>query len=288
MRASGRMAVDTETTSVQPMLAELVGVSMSCKENTGYYIPLAHLGDSMEDFFAEKPEMIPMGAALAALRPVLEDPKIAKIGHNIKYDYIVLFQAGIRLQGITMDTMLASYLTDPSRLRHNLAEVSLKLLRRRMLPLSDLIGKGSKAITFDKVPVEAACEYACEDADVTWRLSEIFQASLKERELESLFNEVELPLLEVLARMEIAGVALDTDVFDELRQELEQRLKALEQEIFEIAGEPFQINSPKQLQKILFDDLGLTPTKKTKTGYSTDVGVLEELALEHPLPEKIL
>lgn len=288
MRASGSMAVDTETTSVQPMLAELVGVSMSCKENTGYYIPLAHLGDSIEDFFAEKPEMIPMETALDALRPLLEDPEIAKIGHNIKYDYIVLFQAGIRLQGIIMDTMLASYLTDPSRMRHNLGEVSLKHLRRRMLPISDLIGKGSKAITFDKVPVEAACEYACEDADVTWRLSEIFQASLKERELEFLFNEVELPLLEVLARMEMAGVALDTDVFKELKQELEQRLKALEQKIFELAGESFQINSPKQLQKILFDDLGLTPIKKTKTGYSTDVGVLEELALEHPLPEKIL
>ncbi len=288
MRASGIMAVDTETTSVQPMLAELVGVSMSCKENTGYYIPLAHLGDSIEDFFAEKPQMIPMEAALDALRPVLEDPKIRKIGHNIKYDYIVLFQAGIRLQGIAMDTMLASYLTDPSRLRHNLAEVSLKHLRRRMLPISDLIGKGSKAITFDKVPVEAACGYACEDADVTWRLSEIFQTSLKERELESLFNEVEIPLIEVLARMEMAGVALDTEVFEGLKSEIEQRLDTLEHEIFELAGEPFQINSPKQLQKILFDDLGLTPTKKTKTGYSTDVGVLEELAREHPLPEKIL
>ncbi len=288
MRASGCMAVDTETTSVQPMLAELVGVSMSCKENTGYYIPLAHLGDTIEDFFAEKPEMIPMDTALDALRPVLEDPKIAKIGHNIKYDYVVFAKAGIQLRGITMDTMIASYLTDASRLRHNLAEVSLKHLRRRMLPISDLIGKGSKAITFDKVPVEAACEYACEDADVTWRLSEIFQASLKERELDPLFNEVEIPLIEVLARMEMAGVALDTEVFEGLRIEIAQRLGTLEHEIHELAGEPFQINSPKQLQKVLFDDLGLTPIKKTKTGYSTDVGVLEELAQEHPLPEKVL
>ena len=288
MRASGCMAVDTETTSVQPMLAELVGVSMSCKENTAYYIPLAHLGDTIEDFFAEKPEMIPMDTALDALRPVLEDPKIAKIGHNIKYDYVVFAKAGIQLRGITMDTMIASYLTDASRLRHNLAEVSLKHLRRRMLPISDLIGKGSKAITFDKVPVEAACEYACEDADVTWRLSEIFQASLKERELDPLFNEVEIPLIEVLARMEMAGVALDTEVFEGLRIEIAQRLGTLEHEIHELAGEPFQINSPKQLQKILFDDLGLTPIKKTKTGYSTDVGVLEELAQEHPLPKKVL
>jgi len=288
MRASGCMAVDTETTSVQPMLAELVGVSMSCKENTGYYIPLAHLGDTIEDFFAEKPEMIPMDTALDALRPVLEDPKIAKIGHNIKYDYVVFAKAGIQLRGITMDTMIASYLTDASRLRHNLAEVSLKHLRRRMLPISDLIGKGSKAITFDKVPVEAACEYACEDADVTWRLSEIFQASLKERELDPLFNEVEIPLIEVLARMEMAGVALDTEVFEGLRIEIAQRLGTLEHEIHELAGEPFQINSPKQLQKVLFDDLGLTPIKKTKTGYSTDVGVLEELAQEHPLPKKVL
>ena len=287
MRASGIFAVDTETTSIEPMRADLVGVSLSCKAHTGYYIPLAHALETLFDM-GDSPKSVPMDRALELLRPLLEDPDIKKIGHNIKYDYIVLLQAGIMTRGIAVDTMLASYLTDPSRLRHNLAEVSLKHLRRKMIPISDLLGKGSKAITFDKVPVEAACEYASEDADITWRLSEIFQSSLKERELESLFSEVEIPLIEVLARMEIAGISIDTEVFGELKQEIEQRLETLEQDIFELAGEPFQINSPKQLQKVLFEDLGLTPTKKTKTGFSTDVSVLEELAREHPLPEKVL
>lgn len=287
MRKSGALAVDTETTSQDPMQADLVGISLSCAEQTGYYVPVGHTDDSLlsED---QSGRQLDKEEALELLRPLLENSKISKIGHNIKYDFIVFAQSGVELQGIQMDTMVASYLTDQSRLRHNLNELSLKHLKRKTIPISDLIGKGSKAITFDQVPLDAACEYACEDADLTWRLSKIFQASLQERELESLFNEVEIPLIGVLARMEMAGVALDEDVFDDLRKEIEQRLAQLKDEIEELAGGPFQINSPKQLQKVLFEDLGLTPVKKTKTGFSTDVGVLEELAGEHPLPEKLL
>lgn len=289
MRDAGAMAVDTETTSTDPMRAELVGISMSCRPNTGYYVPVGHKPEAMAvPGTKPPPEPLTKAKALNLLKPLLEDPAIAKIGHNIKYDMVVLERAGVRLAGVAMDTMVASYLTDPSRMRHNLDEVSLHYLNRKLIPISDLIGKGSKAETFDTVPVDSACTYACEDADVTWRLAEVFRPLLRERGLEALFNEVEIPLIGVLARMELAGVAIDVAVFEELQREVEKRLRALEYDIHETAGEPFQINSPKQLQEVLFGKLGLKPVRKTKTGFSTDVDVLEELAREHPLPEKIL
>jgi len=287
LRAAGQFAVDTETTSIDPMRATLVGISMSCRPETGYYVPVGHHPDALVRG-NEPVKPLPRKRALDLLRPLLEDPKIGKIGHNIKYDLVVLHRAGIGLQGLAMDTMVASYLTDPSRLRHNLGEVSLQYLKRKMIPIAEVIGKGSKAITFDKVPVDRACEYSCEDADVTWRLNGVFRTLLHERALESLFHDVELPLIPVLARMEMAGIAIDPKVFQKLAGSLTARLSALEKEIFEEAGESFQINSPKQLQVILFDKLGLAPKRKTKTGFSTDVEVLEELAQEHPLPQKIL
>jgi DNA polymerase-1 len=294
MRAAGEFAVDTETTSTDPMRATLVGVSMSCHPQVAYYVPVGHdpeafaiRGDEQQ-LFAEHVEPVPRKKALDMLRPLLEDASIGKVGHNIKYDLIVLSRAGIELRGIAMDTMVASYLTDPSRLRHNLSEVSLQYLKRRMIPIADLIGKGSKAVTFNRVPVDRACEYSCEDADVTWRLNGVFQTLLEERALEALFRDVERPLISVLARMEMAGIAIDSAVFARLQRDLTARLGALESAIFEEAGEPFQINSPKQLQGILFKKLRLVPKRRTKTGYSTDVEVLEELAQEHTLPQKIL
>lgn len=289
MRRNGAMAVDTETTSTDAMRAELVGVSMSCRANTGYYVPIGHTPEAMAVLGVNLPDKaLSRNDALAMLKPLLEDPSIRKVGHNIKYDLLVLDRAGIRLAGIDLDTMIACYLTDPSRLRHNLNEISLHYLSRKLIPISDLIGKGAKAVTFDSVPVDRACVYAGEDADVTWRLAEVFRPLLRERGLMTLYEEVELPLIGVLARMEQAGVAIDNRVFEELQAEVEKRLRVLEKDIHETAGEPFQINSPKQLQEILFGKLGLKPVRKTKTGYSTDVDVLEELSREHPLPEKIL
>lgn len=295
MRAAKSFAVDTETTSTQPMRAELVGISCCCDTEEAYYIPIAHTPESLQ--VMEDPddlttihqlEPLPREQALARLRPLFADEGIGKVGHNIKYDMIVLERAGVPLRGIAMDTMLASYLTDPSQLRHNLDEVSLQHLRRKLIPISDVIGKGSKSVTFDQVPIQRACTYAAEDADATWRLSGIFWERLKDFELESLFSDVELPLVHVLARMEQAGIAVDLKVFDSLRGEIESRLGELTAEIVALAGEPFKINSPKQLQGILFDKLGLKPVRKTKTGFSTDERVLEVLAQEHPLPEKIL
>ncbi len=289
MRQSGTFAIDTETTSTDPMRAELVGVSLSCAAGKGYYIPVGHTDEAMASVTKpQKGAPLDRSTALDLLRPLVEDPEITKVGHNIKYDLIVLGRAGLSLTGIGLDTMVASYLTDAGRMRHNLEEVSLHYLKRKMIPISDLIGKGSKAVTFDTVPVESASEYACEDADITWRLSEVFQPLLRERGLTDLFDKVEGPLIQVLARMEQAGVGVNLRIFDDLQKEVEGRLKTLEADIHETAGEPFQINSPKQLQEILFGKLGLKPIRKTKTGYSTDMEVLEVLAHEHPLPEKVL
>ena len=294
MRQAGCFAVDTETTSLDVMQASLVGVSLCCQAAKAYYIPVAHdrsalyIQPNPDELFSESITPLPKETVLTLLRPLLEDPSIGKIGHNIKYDYCIFARAGILLGGIVMDTMVASYLTDPSRLRHNLTEVSLHYLNHNMIPIADLIGKGAKSITFDFVPVDRACEYACEDADMAWRLNGVFTPLLRERNLEALCNEIEVPLIGVLARMEMTGIAIDETVFKNLEVEIGGRLAALEEEIYQAAGETFLINSPKQLQSILFDKLKLRPKRKTKTGYSTDVEVLEELALEHPLPEKML
>lgn len=295
MRAAGEFAVDTETTSTEPMRAELVGISCCCDSEEAYYIPIAHSAESLQvwgdpDDLTTVTQLEPVRAdrALALLRPLFEDASVKKMGHNIKYDLIVLENAGVPLRGISLDTMISSYLTDPSQLRHNLDEVSLQHLRRKLIPIADVIGKGSKAVTFNQVPIHKACEYAAEDADATWHLAGIFRDRLKDLQLESLFTDVELPLVHVLARMEQAGIVVDLSVFDTLRAEIETRLGELTAEIHELAGEPFKINSPKQLQVILFEKLGLSTVRKTKTGFSTDERVLEQLAHEHPLPEKIL
>jgi DNA polymerase-1 len=295
MRAAGAFAIDTETTSTDPMRAKLVGISISREARHGFYIPVGHLPEAchfMTDpddlTTAVEYQQLPMDEVLARLKPLLEDETLGKIGHNIKYDLVVFARHGLQMRGIVMDTMVGSYLTDPSRLRHNLDEVSLQYLRRSLTPISGLIGKGAKAVTFDHVPLDRATGYACEDADAAWQLSDIFSRQMLERELRPLFEEIELPLISVLAKMEMAGIALDLSVFDALRTEMEKRLAELEQEIFDCAGRPFKINSPKQLQEVLFDELKLKPIRKTQTGYSTDVDVLEVLAGQHPLPEKVL
>lgn len=290
IREAGECAVDTETDSPDPMRARLVGISLSAAAGEACYIPIAHGEASLEaagETENDGPPLTPE-RAIELLRPILEDPGIGKIGHNIKFDLIVFARAGIALAGIAMDTMVASYLTDPSRLRHNLSEVSLQYLRRKLTPITDLIGKGAKAITFDQVPLDRACAYACEDAEAAFQLTRVFREQLRARSLDRLYEDIEQPLIPVLARMEQAGIAIDLDVFAGLNAELAERLEKLARGIFELAGEAFNINSPKQLQTVLFDKLGLKPLRKTKTGYSTDVDVLEALAREHPLPEKIL
>ncbi len=291
MKAAGRIAVDTETTDVNPMLARLVGVSLCCRSGHAWYVPVGHAPPDLEDLMGaagDEPAHMDGSDLLQLLKPLLEDSKISKVGHNIKYDMIVLKRAGVNLQGVVMDTMVASYLTDPSRLRHNLDDLSQHYFNYQKIPISDLIGTGSKSITFDRVPVEKAAEYACEDADMTYRLADTLKPLLEKDGLDSLFTTIELPLIHVLMAMEVKGIAIDIKQFTILQSEISGSLKKLESQIYELAGESFNINSPKQLQGILFEKKGLKPVRKTKNGYSTDVDVLETLATEHPLPQAIL
>ncbi|MFA7692241.1 MAG: DNA polymerase I [Candidatus Hydrogenedentales bacterium] len=284
-------ALDTETTHVHPMLADLVGISLSMEAGTAFYIPVNHGNGDLESLMTDTddPEVsVTLQDVLDLLKPLFENPAIGKIGHNIKYDMIVLKRSGIDLQGVTMDTMLASYLTEPSRLRHNLDELSLHHLNHKAIPISDLLGKGAQARTFDQIPLNQAVEYACEDADLSLRLEHVFRPRLSELGLNGLLNEIEIPLIYVLAGMEMQGISIDVNLFNRLHRELVENLSTLESKIHDLAGEAFNINSPKQLQHILYEKIGLTPLRKNKSGYSTDVDSLEALASEHPLPEAVL
>lgn len=278
IRRAKRFAVDTETTSEQPVRAELVGVSLCCEKGKAAYIPVGHsYGDQLE-----KSEV------LDALRPVLGDPDIEKIGQNIKYDLIVFRNEGVDIHGIACDTMLASYLLDPSRRGHSLDDLSRIFLDHAMIPIKDLIGSGKSQRLFSDVDIPLAAEYSAEDADVTYQVAEILCPRIEREGLGALFRDVELPLVPILADMEIAGVKVDTAYLRKLSKEFGIMIAATEAEIYELAGEEFNINSPKQLGEVLFTKLGLKPVKKTKSGPSTSLDVLEQLAMEHNLPRKIL
>ncbi|MFQ5443383.1 MAG: DNA polymerase I [Nitrospinales bacterium] len=280
LKAAGEFAIDLETTSLHPMEASIVGLSFAFKENEAYYLPVAHR-------YLGAPEQLEKEKVLSLLKPLLEDPKIKKVGQNIKYDLIVLHNEGIHLAGISFDTMLASYILNPSKRNHNMDDLAMEYLQHKTISYKDVAGSGAKQIGFEQVEVERATDYAAEDADITWLLTLKLRALLVEEDL-ALFNEMELPLLEVLAEMEINGVYLDREHLRKLSKQIEGDLKKLEKEIYSLAEEEFNINSPKQLSVILFEKLKLPAIKKTKTGYSTDVSVLEELASDHALPEKIL
>jgi len=268
-------AFDFETTSEDPMLAEPVGVSFSWKIGEAHYCP-------MNKYLGRK-------EVLKALKGVFEDDKIKKIGQNIKYEYVVLANHGIELKGIVFDTMVASYLLNPSKLNHNLEDISLEYLNHKLTtPIEELLGKGKHAITMDKVDVDKVCQYCCEDSDVTLRLKKILEKELSSKGLDSLFYDVEIPLIEVLAIMETNGVAIDKDYLGDLSKEMEGKLDRLTKHIYKIAGEEFNINSPKQLSKILFEKLKLPVVKKTKTGISTNEEVLLKLAPAHELPQSLL
>lgn len=266
---------DTETTSEDPNRAALVGISFSWKVGKAYYVP----------FNASfKPESL-----LKAFKPVFEDPKVGKIGQNVKYDYIVLARAGIRVRNLAFDTMVASYLLNPSKLNHNLEDISFEYLNHKMsTPIEDLIGKGKHAVTMDKVDVAKVSAYSCEDSDVTLRLKKVLAVEIEKKGLAELLYKVEMPLVAVLASMEMAGVSIDTEYLAELSGEMERKLAKLAAKIYGLAGEEFNINSPKQLAPILFEKLRLPIVKRTKTGLSTDEEVLRKLAPLHELPKALL
>lgn len=278
IRAKKRFAVDLETTSLFPVQAELVGISLCTAPGEACYIPVGH----------NEGQQLPKSVVLNTLEPFLTDDAYAKIGQNFKYDLIVLRKEGIDVSGISFDTMIASYLLDPSRRGHSLDDLAEAYLNHRMIPIRDLIGSGRTQLSFSAVPISKAVDYSCEDADVTFRIAELIGPKIEEQGLSQLFRDVELPLIPILADMELAGVFVDTDYLAELSKEFGEMLDKIESQIYALAGESFNINSPKQLSEILFQKLALKPVKKTKSGQSTALDVLEELAVQHELPGKIL
>lgn len=279
LRGCETLSVDTETTSVNQREAELVGLSFSWTEGEAAYVAVrGPAGD----------RVLPVDEVLAALGPILEDPAIQKIGQNLKYDAVVLRGAGVTLRGVTFDTMLASYLLDAGERTHNLDVLSERYLGHKTTKISELIGKGKNQKRIDEAPIAAVAEYAGEDADVPMRLWPMLHERLDAQGLLPLSDDLETPLIEVLAEMEWNGVRVDTDRLAGLSKDFGDKLQTLAEEIEEIVGHPFNLASPKQLAEVLFQELRLPVLKKTKTGPSTDASVLEQLAEQHPLPKLIV
>ncbi|MBL7158063.1 MAG: DNA polymerase I [Candidatus Omnitrophica bacterium] len=269
-------AFDFETTHYDPMIASAVGVSFAWKENEAHYVPFNALsGIGRED-------------VLRRLKSVFEKSSIKKIGQNIKYDMLILRNLGIEVCGIGFDTMVAAYLLNPSKSNHNLNEISIEYLDRSITPIEELIGKGKHAITMNEVEVSKVRDYCCEDSCVTFKLRGILEKKLAEKDLDSLFYEVEVPLIDVLSDMEFSGIAIDEKYLETLSKEMEKDIAKLEKCIYTLAGEEFNVNSSKQLQVILFQKMKLPVIKKTKTGASTDEEVLRALSEKDKLPAEIL
>ena len=291
INATGLVALDTETTGLDEMVADLVGICLATGPGEACYIPLGHRAEGGEGLFDDKalaPGQMPPEAALAALKPVLEDPAVLKIGQNMKYDAKILARHGIDVAPFD-DTMLMSYALFSGLHGHGMDELSERYLDHRPIPIKELIGSGKSQITFDRVPIETAVKYAAEDADVTFRLWQAFRPQLHRNRVTTVYETLERPLVPVLARMEMAGVRVDRDTLSRMSNAFAQKMAGLEAEIQELAGESFNVGSPKQLGEILFDKMNLPGGKKGKTGaWSTPADVLEDLATEHDLPAKVL
>lgn len=275
------IAFDTETTSLEAMRAELVGLSFSIEAGQGWYLPVGHR-------YLGAPPQLDCQRVLETLRPLLEDPKRPKVAQNGKYDLLVLRRSGVEVAGLTFDTMLASYLAQPAAKSHSLDNLAGDLLGYRTIPFSEVCGSGRNRIGFEEVEIEKALVYATEDADITLRLQQKLAPQLVETGQQKLFDEVEMPLLSVLADMEWHGVRIDSKLLGSLSAELEGKMRALEETIHRLAGGPFNVASPRQLGEVLFERLRLPRGKKTKTGWSTDVEVLTVLAEEHDIAARIL
>jgi len=277
------LAVDTETTSLDAMRAELVGLSFSIRPGRAFYLPVGH-------DYAGAPDQLDRDAVLARLKPLLEDPSRLKVGQHIKYDMNVLSLYGIELHGVAFDTMLESYVFNSTGSRHDMDSLALKYLGRRTTHYEDIAGKGAKQIPFNQVRLEEASHYAAEDADITLQLHEHLWPRLAEvPSLAAVLQDIEVPLIPVLARMEQHGVLIDGDLLKRQSREMAEQMHKLEKESHDAAGQPFNLGSPKQLQEILFDKLGLPVIRKTPTGQpSTAEDVLQELAVDYELPSLIL
>ncbi|EPF7768163.1 DNA polymerase I [Vibrio vulnificus] len=283
LKASELFAFDTETDSLDYMVANLVGLSFAVAEGEAAYVPVAH-------DYLDAPEQLDRDWVLAQLKPLLEDDTKAKVGQNLKYDASVLARYGIEMKGIKHDTMLASYVYNSVGGKHDMDSLALRFLQHSCISFEQLAGKGKNQLTFNQIDLNEAAVYAAEDADVTLRLHNRLFANIEQDEkLKAIYQEIEVPLVPVLSRMERTGVLIDDMKLSAQSQEIAVRLGELEQKAYEIAGQPFNMNSPKQLQTILFEQMGLPVIKKTPSGSpSTAEEVLQELALDYPLPSVIM
>ncbi|HKC73407.1 MAG TPA: DNA polymerase I [Chloroflexota bacterium] len=278
LRQKGRFAVDVETNALDPIGAELVGLSLATEPGIAYYIPIGH----------ERGTQLARAQVLDGLRPLLEDDSLEKVAHNGKYDVIVLAQHGIQLRGLAFDTMIAAYLLNSAGRGLGLKDLALAHFNVEMTSITDLIGKGKEQITMAATDIYKAAEYAAADADMALRLRAILEEQLKEKALYDLFRDVEVPLVPVLAGMELAGMDLDVEYLRAMSERLQRELDALVLSIYEAVGHPFNINSPKQLAQVLFGELGLPSARRTSTGYSTDAETLEGLRGRHLVVDLIL
>lgn len=283
LRQADSFAVDTETTSIDYMQAELVGISLCLEAGKACYIPLTHS-------YEGAPEQLDKSGVLAALKPVLEDPEIGKIGQNIKYDAHIFIAEGIRLRGIAHDTMLESYVLNSTASRHNMDALAKYYLDRDTIHYQDIAGKGVKQKTFDQIELEQASDYAAEDADITLQLHQVLGAGLRQDEkLHRVYRDIEMPLVDVLLDVEQNGVLIDPDMLEKQGREVDRQLQQIEQAVYQLAGEVFNLSSPKQIQEILFEKLELPVLRKTPKGQpSTAEDVLEELAADYEIPALIL
>lgn len=291
IRERGWVAVDTETTGLDEMVVDLVGISLAVEPGEACYIPLTHRAAAQDDLFGGDDlaeGQMPVGEALAMLKPVLEDPAVLKIGQNMKYDAKIFALRGITLAPID-DTMLMSYALHAGIHGHGMDALSERYLDHTPIPIKPLLGSGKSAITFDKVPIADATAYAAEDADITLRLWQLFKPQLHQERVTTVYETLERPLVPVLAQMEMHGVKVDRDVLSRMSNAFAQKMAGLEAEIHELAGRSFNVGSPKQLGEILFDEMALPGGKKGKTGaYATGADILEDLATEHDLPARVL
>ncbi|WP_083007077.1 DNA polymerase I [Halomonas sp. GT] len=283
LKKAERFCFDLETTSLNYMDADIVGVGLALEAGEAAYIPLAH-------DYLDAPAQLDRQRVLQALKPLLEDPEKTKIGQNLKYDISVLANYDIRVVGPLADTMLASYVLNSTATRHDMDSLALKYLGEKTISFEEIAGKGAKQLTFNQIALEQAVPYACEDVDITLRLQEILRPQVeREGRLADVLDHLELPLINVLSRIERNGVALDAERLYEQSQQLERRIRELESEAFELAGREFNLGSPKQLGQILFEEQKIPVIKKTPKGApSTAEAVLEELALDYPLPKVIM
>jgi DNA polymerase I len=274
------IAIDTEATGRNPLTDSLVGISICNRKDKAFYIPVAHSSS-----LVKTGEQIGVKYTVRALLPVLKDALISKIGHNLKYDLMLLEQNGVPFSGELFDTMIAAYLLNPNKANHSLDEVAFEYLSRKKKSFAEIV---KKRASFAEVPIEEATSYAAEDAALSYELKDLLFNKLEENGLSKIYFDIEMPLIEVLIDMEKSGIKIDPALLNSLSREMSTEIDSIQKRIFFLAGEEFNINSPKQLSTVLFHSLGLSPSKKTKTGFSTGMEVLEELAGIHELPREVL